>query len=198
MTSGSVLQFAIPIKVTALGATAAASSLDIISIQPNSGIQGSPVFEVRQNGGVLRTTSSNGWPAAAAPISTTAFDATNTGNWRDVDGGRYHLLAFRVSLSLTAGAANYKIYDINPATGVSTLLQSYTGATNTVVPTSIGRVTAALCIAGSAVSNASTRALVDDVTFWDDTFASDALFISAVLSKYSVAPPSGIEGWDLY
>jgi len=181
--TGNIIQFAIPIKVVSLGSSKSSCSVDIFSLETTSGSY-SPCFAIRANQGIFRTTDDNGWPGVASPISDVAFDPASGLNWRDSEGGRWHVVAFRIKPSTTSGAGSYIVYDINPTNGQVTTLQNYTGATNTVVTSGIPRLAAGLCVGSAPVSDANTRILIDDVTFWDDAFATDNDFANAVKSKY--------------
>ncbi len=194
-TNANVIQVAVPVKVKALGAAAANCSVDILALEQTPGSY-SPYFCFRAFTGVFRTTTDNGWPGAANPISTTAFDPTSPNNWRDADSGRWHLLVFKISTSTTAGAGAYTVWDINPSTGAATQLQAFTGGTNTTALATVNRFCGGLCIGTGAVSDTNTRILIDDITFWDDAFASDAALLTAVRTKYNVV--SAVSDWQLF
>jgi hypothetical protein len=194
-TNANVVQVAVPLKVKSLGAAAANCSVDILTLDQTAGAY-SPYFNFRASGGIFRTTDENGWPGVASPLSTTAFDPASPNNWRDADSGRWHLLVFKISPSTTAGAGAYTVWDINPSTGAATVVQTYTGATNGAVQATVNRFCAGLCIAGGAVSDTNTRILIDDITFWDDAFASDTAFLEAARAKYNVV--SGVSDWQLF
>ncbi len=194
-TNANVIQMALPIKVKSLGAAAANCSVDILTLDHTAGSY-TPYFNIRTSAGVFRTTNENGWPGSASPISNTAFDPASASNWRDAEGGRWHLLVFKITPSLTAGAGSYTVWDINPGNGAVTQLQAYTGATNTTAQATVNRFAGGLCIAPSAVSDTNTRILIDDITFWDDAFASDAALLNAARAKYNVV--SGVADWQMF
>ena len=194
-TNANVIQVAIPIKVKSLGTAATNTSVDILALEQTPGAY-SPYFCIRANAGIFRTTTDNGWPGTPSPISVTAIDPASPNNWRDPEAGRWHLLVFKISPSTTAGAGAYTVWDINPSNGAATQLQAYTGATNTVALSTVNRFAAGLCIGTAAVSDINTRILIDDITFWDDAFASDSTFLQAVRTKYNVT--SGVADWQMF
>jgi hypothetical protein len=185
LAGGNIIQFAFPIKVLSLGSDAASSSVDILTLDQIAGNY-SPYFNIRASQGVFRTTDENGWPGASSPISNDAFNPASSNNWRDADEGRWHLLVFRIYPS-TSASGHYVVYDINPVNGYPTLLQNYTGGSNPEAPSAISRFCAGLCIDGVAVSDTNTRIVMDDITFWDNSFATDKDFLSAVATKYNVS-----------
>ncbi len=190
-----IIQFAFPIKVTSLGATAADTDADVMTLDHTSGSY-TPYFNIRVSNGIFRTTDENGWPGSADPISITAFDPASSENWRDSDSGRWHLLAWRLYPNTAAGAGKFIVYDINPTTGAAAILKNYTGATNTTSQATVNRFCLGLCIGSSAVGTTATKFIIDDITFWDDAFASDDAFLSAVRAKYGT--PSAVGEWNLY
>lgn len=194
-TNANVIQVAVPVKVKSLGGAAASCSVDILTLDQTAGSY-TPYFNIRASAGIFRTTDENGWPGSGSPISTSAFDPASPNNWRDAEGGRWHLLVFKVSPSITAGAGAYTVWDINPGSGAATQLQAYTGATNASVQATVNRFCLGLCIGTSAVSDSNTRILIDDITFWDDAFATDDALLQAVRTKYNVV--SGIADWQMF
>ncbi len=190
--AGPIIQFAFPIKVVSFDGID--TDVDILTLDTTSGTY-SPFFNIRANFYDFRTTDENGWPGSSAVISSTAFDQNEGSNWRDADGGRWHLLAFRVYPSTTPGAGKYDVWDINPSTGVATVLQNYTGATNGSAQSTVNRFCFGLCIGSAAVGTANTVIRIDDITFWDDTFASDNAFLTAIRSKYAL---TSVTDWTLF
>ncbi|MCX7718793.1 MAG: hypothetical protein N2111_10400 [Candidatus Sumerlaeaceae bacterium] len=192
-TNANTIQFAYPLRVVSFDPTD--TDVDIMTLDHTAGTY-SPYFNVRGNGNNFRTTNENGWPGAASPISTTAWAAGNPSNWATLDGGRWHLLAWLVTPNATNGS--YKVWDINPLNGSAVLLQSYSGAANPTVQATVNRFALGLCIAGSAVGTANTVVHIDDITFWDDAFATEAAFLNAVRTKYAVPAGAAVEDWSLF
>jgi hypothetical protein len=188
LSSDTVIQFAVPIKV--IGLTPGFSSVDILQVDLGSG---QPYFSLAVDSGVLRTTVANGWPGSSAPISRDAFCMASSTNWFTSEGCRWHLLAFRVFPSTVPGAAHYDAYDINPVNGHAILLQSYSGSTNGTVNPVMIRFSTGMCVNSVPTGDFNTRILLDDVTFWSDTFATNHDFLSAVASKYNVTLTTPVE-----
>ena len=192
LAPGPVIQMAMPVRVT--GLDAADTDVDLLTLDTTANSY-SPYYNIRANANLFRTTDENGWPGSTSPISTTAFDFASASNWLVQDSGRWHLLAFSIKPNATTGS--YKVWDIDPSTGIAVLLQDYAGpAVNPTVQATVPRFCLGLCIAGSAVGTANTTVVIDDLTWWDDAFADDNAFLSAVRTKYATA--SGVSDWSVY
>lgn len=188
--NSGTIRVAIPIRVDTLAGTAAANTIDILFVNGTAGSN----FGLTVDAGSFRMASSNSFNTVV--LSTTAFDgaqatAGTAGRWND---GNWRVLVGQLTPK-TDGTGAAKWWVLEGTGFTETLLVNATNLTNARAASDIDTIGFG---ASLDVPPATTTAIsIDNVTFYGDTFATEADFLNKVKQDHFNAPATVVD-WSVF